>query len=190
MTKSPIARKRHRRRKYSSEPLATVPPESDLGPAMLRLTEKQRRFVLELKLGPVGYGSEVRAARAAGYRGNDGSIKVTAHNVLHNPRVQEALREVGGKLIRAEAFQSIKTTAAIARDMRHKDCLRANLALMDRSFPVETHHHVTVERTPEMLIVATEEVIERIRQLTAKLGLPAIKQIDGVATPLADAEAP
>jgi hypothetical protein len=184
---TPPVRKRHRRRKYSSEPLATVPPESELGPAMLRLTEKQRRFVLELKLGPVGYGSEVRAARAAGYgkTSSDQSVKIMAHQVLHNPRVQDALREVGGKLIRAEAFQSIRNTVAIANDLAHKDCLKANLALMDRGgFAVETFHHITVEKTtPDMVLIASEQVLERIRLLTAKLGLAPPKQINGVATP-------
>jgi phage terminase small subunit len=186
-----MTKPRHRRRKYSSEPLATVPPESELGPKMLALTPKQRAFVMELRHGPAGYGSEVRAARAAGYgrpTSTDNALKVTAHQVLHNPRVQEALCEVGAKIIRAEAFQSIKTTAAIARDMRHKDCLRANLALMDRSFPVETHHHVTVERRPEMIVVATAEVVERIRQLALKAGLDPIKQIEATASPVVNME--
>jgi hypothetical protein len=189
MTNPPPVRKRDRRRKYSSEPLARVPPESELGQKMLALTSKQRAFVLELRHGPAGYGSEIRAARAAGYRGNDASMKVTAHNVLHNPKVQAALVEVGGKIIRAQAFQSIRNTMEIANNLEHRDCLKANLALMDRGgFAVETHHTVTVER-PQMLIV-TEHVLERIRALTEKLGLapPAVKQIEAVATVVADTE--
>jgi phage terminase small subunit len=86
---------------------------------MRALTIKQRRFVLELRHGPAGYGSEVRAARAAGY-GTPGSsdlaLRVEAHRQLHSDKVQAALREIGGKIIRAEAFQSIKNTVAIAND--------------------------------------------------------------------------
>src|SRR5712691_8378480 len=112
--------KRRRRQKYSAAPLATVPDEADLGPAMLKLTARQRQFVMELRHGPAGYGSEIRAAKAAGYGSPTSSalsLRVMAHQVLHNAKVQDALREIGGKVIRAEAFQSIKTTSAIARDL-------------------------------------------------------------------------
>ena len=147
MTAPPKTRIRRRRpQKYSAAPIAVVPAEDSLGPCMLALTQKQRQFVVELCHGPVGYGSEIRACKAAGYQGTENSLKVTAHQVLHNEKVQAALREVGGKIIRAEAFQSIRTTAEIARDIAHKDRLKANLALMDRGgFTVETIHHVTVE---------------------------------------------
>jgi hypothetical protein len=187
MTNPPPPRKRNRRRKYSSEPLATVPPESELGPKMLALTRKQRSFVLELRHGPAGYGSEVRAARAAGYgtkSSSDQSMKVMAHVVLYNSKVQAALAEVGGKIIRAQAFQSIRNTMEIANDLAHKDSLKANLALMDRGgFAVETFHHITVEKTtPETIVIATAEVIERIRQLALRAGLDPVKQIEGTAT--------
>jgi len=39
----------------------------------------------------------------------------------------------------------------------------ANRLLLSQAFPVETHHTVKVERTPDMIVVATEEVIEAIR---------------------------
>src|SRR6266436_6248421 len=84
MTEIARPKRRHRSRKYSAEPLAVVPPVEDLGPCMLALTPKQRAFVMELRAGPAGYGSEVRAARAARYgtpTSSDGSMKVMAHNV-------------------------------------------------------------------------------------------------------------
>jgi hypothetical protein len=182
--------KRRRRRKYSAAPLVVAPATEDCGPAMAALTEKQRRFVLELRHGPCGYGSEIRACRAAGYgtpTSSDASLRVIAHQVLHHPKVQDALREVGHKIIRAEAFQSIKNTTAIANDLKHRDCLKANLALLDRGgFAPETFHHVTVERSPATLVIATEQILERIRALTAKLGLEPVKQIEGTA--VAEAE--
>jgi len=178
--------------KYSSAPLVeTLPDESELGPAMLALTEKQRRFVLELRLGPSGRGSTVRAVKAAGYGvpgSKDWYFRVQAHRLLYDIKIQEALREVGGRLIRAEAFQSIKNTAAIANNPKHRDCLKANIALMDRGgFGIETHHTVTVQRTPEMIAVDAEKIIERIRELTAKLGLEPVKLIE--VAPVAE-EAP
>src|SRR5262245_11038244 len=176
-TSSAGARKLKRRRsqKFSGTPLVGEINEAELGPAMRALTPKQRRFVLELQRGPAGYGSAVRAVRAAGYgtpTSSNTALRVEAHRVLHNPKIQEALREVGGKIIRAEAFQSIQTTAAIARNPRHKDQLKANLALMDRGgFAVETVHRVEVEHDHKHSIRATPEVLERIRQLALAAGL-------------------
>jgi phage terminase small subunit len=142
----PAKPKRRRSQKYPGIPTVTVPADDELGPCMLALTTLQRRFVLELASGPSGYGSEVRAARAAGYSGDDASVRVLANKVLHNPKVQNALREVGGKLIRAAAFTAIRQTEKIANDIEHRDCLKACLALMDRGgFAVESHHTITVE---------------------------------------------
>jgi hypothetical protein len=155
--------KRRRSRKYSAEPLAPVSDNDEsLGPCMRLLTPKQRRFVWELRYGPVGYGSEVRAARAAGYgtpTSSDGSMEVLAHQALHSPRMQDALREVGHRIIRAEAFQSIRNVTAIANDLKHRDCLKANLALMDRGgFSVETVHNIIVQHKTDYTKQALEEL--------------------------------
>jgi hypothetical protein len=148
--------KRQRRQKYSAEPLAAVPDNDEsLGPPMRALTVKQRRFVMELRYGPAGYGSEVRAARAAGYgtpTSSDLSLRVLAHQALHSPRIQDALREVGHRIIRAEAFQSIRNVAAIANDLSHRDCLKANLALMDRV------HNIIVQHKTDYTKQALEEL--------------------------------
>jgi phage terminase small subunit len=169
---------RRQRPKYSAAPLVGEIDESSLGPCMKALTEKQRRFVLELQIGPSGYGSAVRAVRAAGYgtpTSTGNAMKVAAHRTLHNPKVQAALREVGGKQIRVEAFQSIQAIAAIARNPKHRDALKAALALMDRGgFGVETVHRVEVEHDHKHSIRATPEVLERIRQLAEAAGLKAL----------------
>jgi len=113
---------------------------------MLALTPMRRRFVMELAHGPSGYGSDLRAGRAAGFGGDDATVRMQVSRALHNQKVQDALREVGGKLIRASAFTAIKQAERIANDIEHRDCLKACLALMDRGgFAVETHHTVTVE---------------------------------------------
>jgi phage terminase small subunit len=158
------APKRRRSRKFSPEPLvADLPDESELGPSMRALTLKARRFVLELARGPAGYGSEIRACKAAGYgvpTSSETYFKVQAHQLLHNDKIQAALKEVGGKMIRAAAFVSIRNTEQIANDFRHKDQLRACLALMDRGFPAETHHHLTVEH-----IDHDKEAVAQLRAL-------------------------
>jgi phage terminase small subunit len=144
-------RKRHRRPKYSSEPLATVPPAEQWGPALAALTDKQRKFVLELHGGPSAkYGRAVRAARASNYgtvSSSDGSMRALAAQALSDPKVQAAMRELGPKAVTAEGFASIANIASIANDPKVKPetRLKANIALLAHAFPIETHHHVTVE---------------------------------------------
>jgi hypothetical protein len=182
--------KRRRSRKYSVEPLAIIPENDEsLGPCMRLLNAKQRRFVWELRYGPVGYGSEVRAARAAGYgtaTSSDGSMRIMAYQALHSPRVQDALREVGHRIIRAEAFQSIRNVTAIANDLGHKDTLKANLALLDRGgFAVETHHTITVEHVDhdaeavgELRMLKSVGVTrERLEELFGKNGLTRFERL-------------
>jgi hypothetical protein len=189
--------KRPRRQKYSTAPLA---PDTDAsasyGPAMRALTPMQRRFVLELRHGPAGYGSEIRALKAAGYgkpNSTENTLYVMANHVLHNPRVQNALRELGGKIIRAEAFVSIRNVSKIANDLNHRDCLRANLALMDRGgFAPETFHNIIVEHKTDYTKQALEELatfrrlgVERARleELFGRDGLYHLEQQLDAAQP-------
>jgi phage terminase small subunit len=179
-------KRRRRSPRYSPLPTVAVPPDEELGPAMLALNPRQRSFVLELATGPSGYGSEIRAARAAGYTGTDASVRVSTHRTLHNQKVQDALREVGIKQIRASAFAAIRQTQRIANDIEHRDCLRACITLMDRGgFAVETHHTVTVEhkslddqalealRTMRMLKASRE-------QLEAMFGVAGLLRYEGM----------
>jgi len=79
--------------------------------------------------------------------GADNVLYVRAHETLHNPKVQDALREVGYRMIRAASFSAIKNVETIANDLDHHDCLKVNLALLDRGgFAIETVHNVKVER--------------------------------------------
>lgn len=64
-----------------------------LGPAMMALNERQRAFVVAMfDLG--ANATYADAARRAGYADNGkGAIRVQAHNLAHNDKVQAALRE-------------------------------------------------------------------------------------------------
>jgi phage terminase small subunit len=166
MVPVPVGPPKRRTRKYSSKPMVVVPPDSELGPAMLALTPIRRRFVMELANGPTGYGSHVRAARAAGYTGSDETVDNQGWNLAHHPKVQDALREVGAKMVRVSAFQAIRQVEKIATDADHKDCLKACLSLMDRGgFAVETHHTVTVQH--KTLDDEALEALRTMRELNA-----------------------
>jgi phage terminase small subunit len=191
---APARPKRHRRPKYSTRPLATVPPPEEWGPALAALTDKQRKFVLELHAGPNGYGTGVRAVKAAGYgieTSDEAVFRVMAAQALSDPKIQAALRELGPKAISAEGFQSIANIAAIANDAKVKPetRLKANIALLSHAFPAETSHVVKVEKSEPILII-TEAVIERIRLLASRAGLDPQKQIELVATEVKDDEQP
>jgi hypothetical protein len=157
----PKPKKYRRPHKYPGHPTIAVPPDDELGPAMLALTPKRRAFVMELATGPSGYGSEVRAARAAGFAGTDPALETAAYKIMHNSKVQDALREVGIKMVRAGAFLAIRQTERIAADLNNKDCLKACQMLMDRGgFAVETHHTVTVQHRS-----LDDEAIEALRTM-------------------------
>jgi hypothetical protein len=173
------ARKRYRRQKYSAEPIAKVPPPEEWGPALAALTDLQRKFVLELHASPKGYGSGVRAAKAAGYAPSDGSLRAEAARTLANPKVQSALRELGPKAISAEGFASIANIAEIANDPKVKPetRLKANIALLSHAFPAQTEHKVVVERTAPDVVVVTEQILTRIATLAARVGLDPDAQV-------------
>jgi len=195
--------KRHRSRKYSTEPLAAVPDAASLGPALRELTARQRQFVLELHAGPSGYGSLVRACRAAGYGGSDAAVRVIANQLLHHDKVQAALKELGHKRINAAVFQVIKNVETIAADLKHPQCLKAAEMLLNRGgFGVETTHHVTVEHKVDYTKQALEELAtfrrlgvarEALEQIYGRDGLFHLEQqldpgklIDGKVEPEAD----
>jgi len=172
---APPKRKYHRRRKYPDTPLVGDIDQSTLGPAMLALSPQRQRFVAELCFGPAGYGSEIRAARCAGWTGNEAALKVTASRALHNPKVQAALKEVGFRQIRAASLNAIRNIEAIANDLTNPAvALKANLALIDRAgLGVETVHTMKVEHSHHVAIDA-QKALERIRELAVKAGVPAL----------------
>jgi hypothetical protein len=193
---APAKPKRRRSQKYPGVPTVAVPPDEELGPAMLELPPRRRAFVMELATGPAGYGSEIRAARAAGYQGDDQTLRTATTKIIHNPKVQAALREVGIKAVRAAAFMAMRQTERIARDIEHRDCLKACQLLMDRGgFAVETHHTVTVQHK-----TLDDEALEALKtmrmlnapreQLEAVFGKPGLLRYENMLAEQAKPVAP
>jgi phage terminase small subunit len=142
------------------------------GPAMKALNEKQRRFVLALYQVKPGHGAQVKAARLAGYgtpNSSAASWAALASRLIHDERVQAAFREHDQKVLRAATPRALLALHGMVEDPGHKDHARAVGMVLDRVHPVETVHHVRSEQ--RHVIVATDEVLARIRNIASAVGL-------------------
>jgi phage terminase small subunit len=148
--------------------------EPEWGPAMKALNEKQRRFVLALYQVKPGHGAQVRAARLAGYgtpNSSAASWAALASRLIHDEKIQAALREHDQKVLRAAAPRALRALHGMVEDPDHKDHARAVGMVLDRTHPVETVHHVRSEQ--RHVVVASEEVLARIRAIAGAVGLDA-----------------
>lgn len=145
-----------------------IADQGDLGPAMQALpTDRQRAFVVAmLQYGMRGYG---KAALAAGFTGDDNTLRVTGHRLAHDARIQEAIREEGQRMLGASVGLGVDfLTATLENPIAStKDRLRAVELLFNRTgLPAQTEHKVTVEHK-----MSEEEKELRIAELAKKHGL-------------------
>lgn len=155
----------------------------DLGPKMLALTLRQRKFVRVLiALGL--RGKATAAVKIAGYggpRATHNSAKQQAFWLTHNAKVQEAIHEECFKLLAAGKFVAITGLMRIAADPDHPKNFDALRDIADRSgFAAKTEHKVTVERVEN-----SGEQVERLVRLAQALNLDpkALLGRYGVALP-------
>ncbi len=149
--------------------LAEMLPEGeDLGPAMRECSKRQRVFVV-LLLDQGSKQDRTRAAEMAGYQGSTrNSLKVTAHWLAHNPKVQAAvLEEARKRMTLGTGAAAALLLETIADEKAHrKDRLRAAADLLDRSgIPAMSEHKVSVERT-----LSRDEKLLRVVELSRLLG--------------------
>jgi hypothetical protein len=152
-----------------------VPPEYDLGPAMLALSEKQRAFAIAvLQTGGADY---TQCAIDAGYAWNPSdknSIRVTASRLSHDPRIQEAMREHGMKQLVLGAAFAPTIVDQIMRDPTVEPTVRLKAAsmLMNRSGMHETSEHkVAVVHKSE----SYAELMKEVKLLGKETGLDVSK---------------
>ncbi len=142
------------------------------GPAMSALTDLQRRYVLAMQFEPLGH--PVMWARMAGYADNGKSvIRVTAHQLSHNPDIRAAVEECARATVtHVGPLLGIAVMLKIARDSTHPKQLAAAIALANRSgFHETTEHVMHVQHTDR----TGAAMIERITELAGELGLDAAK---------------
>jgi Terminase small subunit len=137
----------------------------DLGEAMSALSEQQQKFVWAY----AGSGQEnaTRAAIAAGYvDNNNGSIRVQAHRLLHNPRIKAALIECSRSDLAAGARAAAKRLLDEVENPQSKDGVAAaKFILQAVGAMVPTETRTTVEH-----VVDVEASMATIQRLAAKYG--------------------
>ena len=140
----------------------------ELGPAMLALTDKQRRFVLAYVEFPQATGTAL--AQMAGYKQKVGSRiwAKTASKMLRDPGIIAAIHEVLSKTYRGRgAAIAQDVMLSIAKDSKHPKQLAAALALADRGgFAAAFEQKVTVEHRDQ----TSEAILARIQGLAKRLG--------------------
>ena len=160
-------------------PTIEVPEGLELGPAMSRLNERQQKFVMAMLQGN---GSMKRAAMLAGYPDNPenpNQIEVTAHRLSHDPKVQEAIREVGLKSMTAASLVAVKTLIEISMDptAERKDRIKASDSILDRTgLPKTTEHKTIVTHRDE----TSDEMVKQLTQLAKSFGMDPSKLLGGM----------
>jgi|CXWL01.1.fsa_nt_gi hypothetical protein len=166
-----------------TELILKTPDDADLGPAMTALTEKQRRFVYALL--HMGTANHTEAARAAGYEcSTDNSMRVMAHTVAHNHRVQAAMLEESQRRMTAASTMAVSELVRIAHmSPDDKTKLKAIEMILNRTgLHAKSEHKVVVDDQRDDAAVA-----KRIALLAAELGLDPKKLLGSVGAPAVDA---
>lgn len=159
----------------NAEDIALVGNKS-LGVAMRSLNERQRRFVDYLLES--GTSNISRAARAAGYSGNDNTIYVTASRLAHDPKIQAAIREESGRRLNTGSIMAVSRLLSIAESsIDQKTALRAIEMILNR-----TGLHATSEHKVDVTHRTGEEadMVKRVGQLATALGLDPSKLLGNI----------
>lgn len=184
------------------QPLLPI-DQTTLGPKMRALPNDMWRAAAVARfLVPPGRGGNTAACRAAGFgQGGKGEwVRMTAYGIFHDPRMLEALHELGEQYLKNGVPDVIGVVKEIMSDKTHKDRLRAAQIFIDRAHPTESLHRVTVEHKVDYTRQALEELAafrrlgvarEKLEQIFGRDGLyhlekqlDAPKTIEGVATDL------
>jgi len=142
--------------------------ETEYGPAMAALNERQRKFVLAMLSIPGC--SHARAAREAGYSDIKGADRVRGHYAAHSPAVQAAMREEAGKRLNGLSVVAANVMMDLLLDKKtdERTKLKAAAAVLDRTgFAAAQNINVNKTITDQ----SGKAIMERIRALASKHGL-------------------
>lgn len=141
--------------------------EWELGPKMLALSERQQRFVLELVADPLM--SRAEAARLAGYSDASEGAKVTAHRLMHDQRIIDALHEQAGKRLWAISMKAAHRVDQMLDSKDDKVVLKAAVAVLDRT-GFGAQQNINIHQT--VRDESSKGILQRIEALADRLGVP------------------
>lgn len=132
-----------------------------------KLNSRQRKFVEAY----AGNGTE--AARIAGYTGDDNTLGVTAHDLLRNPKIADAIKSRESKVIKSliasrEERQQFWTEVMKEKTAEMRDRLKGSelLAKSEADFTENVNHSGSVDlsnKTTEDLLKTRAELLKRIK---------------------------
>lgn len=142
-----------------------------LGPKMCNLPNDQwRSFVIAYVSS--GTGNATAALKQAGREGTPVSLRVAAHHLLHDTRVQEAIQEEARKRLVSFLPLAINVHKEIMQDAGHKDRLNAAAGILNRA-----GLHVVTEEKRTVEVTFNPEQLARAKVLSARLGVPLEKLV-------------
>lgn len=126
--------------------------------------DRQRRFAYAMAHGGL---TPTEAARQAGYSDHLEAAKVTAHHLMHNTKMLDAIEEASFLVLRSLGPVAIKAAMAILENPNHRAHARIIETVLDRTgFSAKTEHTVTVQHT-----IDTTELEALARRLALENGI-------------------
>lgn len=157
--------------------------EGEYGPMMTALTERQRAFV-EVLLDQPGI-SQWKASELAGFQNSPGGHRVNAHRLMHDERVLGALHEQAGRRLRSNSLMAANVVARLLDSEDPKIALKAATILLDRvGFGAQQNININQTVTDQ----SGKAIMERIRALADKHGIPMQQLLSRPAAAVVDAE--
>ena len=154
-----------------------------VGPKMAALPNEMWRAAAAARfLVKPGRGGNCAAARAAGFaaNGKPDSVRRIAYDIFHDPRMLEALHELGEQHLKLGVPDAIGIVHEIMADRGHKDRLAAARIFIDRAHPAAALHHHVVEHKIDYTQQALEELAAFRRLGVARAKLEEIFGPDGL----------
>jgi hypothetical protein len=155
-------------RKTANPPQIILDPGRDYGPAMAKLTDNRKRYVIAY----VGTGgrSPKLAAELAGIGGTPENAASEACHLMRNELVLEAIREETEFLFRGAVIRSADTLLSLLDDESAKIRLDAAKELLNRGGMIISQH-ITVKHEHTLEDLSGDELIARLVELRAKNNL-------------------
>jgi hypothetical protein len=145
-----------------------ISEEVEHGPAMRALTDKQRKFVQAALASPESNPTDW--ARLAGYKDKGGgasNIRVCAHGLMHDPRIEAAIVEIArSSFTTGGVALAASNLLRIARDQKHPRNYDATIAIMNRVGMHEKSEHVVKVSRPD-----DQQMLEMVARLANELGV-------------------